>query len=191
MSRALLLLAITSIIGLFVALSPPTAEGAVGCDSLGLPVERAVCIEKVAEPSVGVVGEPITFTITVRAEPCCSSSADRLIDYLPEGVDFVSATATQGECIYGTDPQDGVPHTVRCGPYTVGLNLTQVITITVVPTSPGSYVNVARHSTVRVEEPFEVREPAPSVKEDCKNGGYKQFGFRNQGQCIKAVKATN
>jgi len=80
MSRALLLLAITSIIGLFVALSPPTAEGAVGCDSLGLPVERAVCIEKVAEPSVGVVGEPITFTITVRAEPCCSSSADRLID---------------------------------------------------------------------------------------------------------------
>jgi len=189
MVRVLLLLAITSIIGLFVAFSPPTAEGAEACGSLGLPVERAVCIEKVAEPSVGVVGEPLTFTITVRAEPGVSSSADRLTDYLPEEVDFVSATATQGECIYGIHP-DGVPHTVRCGPYTVGAgtnNLIQVVTITVVPTSPGSYVNVASHSDIRVEEPFEVREPAPSDKEDCKNGGYKQFGFRNQGQCIKAV----
>jgi hypothetical protein len=99
----------------------------------------------------------------------------------------VSATATQGECIYGIHP-DGVPHKVRCGPYTVGQILTQVITIRVIPTSPGTYVNVASHSTVRVEEPFEVREPAPSDKEDCKDGGYKQFGFKNQGQCIKAVE---
>ena len=100
----------------------------------------------------------------------------------------MSATATQGECTYGT--QDGVPHTVTCGPYTLGPpnNQTEVVTITVVPTSPGSYVNVARHSDVRVEEPFEVREPTPSDKEDCKHGGYKQFGFRNQGQCIKAVE---
>jgi len=186
--RIMLLLASASIIGALVAVSPPTAEGAEACGSLGLPVEEAICIEKVAEPSVGVVGEPLTFTITVRAEPGVSSSADRLTDYLPEEVDFVSATATQGECIYGIHP-DGVPHTVRCGPYTLGPpnNQTQVVTIVVVPTTPGSYVNVASHSDVRVEEPFEVREPAPSDKEDCKNGGYKQFGFKNQGQCIKAV----
>jgi uncharacterized repeat protein (TIGR01451 family) len=182
-------LAITSIIGVLVALSPSRAEAAEACGSLGLPVERAVCIEKVAEPSVGVVGEPITFTITVRAAPNVGAGFDRLTDYLPEGVDFVSATATQGECIYGIDPF-GVPHTVRCGPYGVGQNLIQVVTIRVVPTSPGSYVNVASVdslSTLRVEEPFEVREPAPSDKEDCKKGGYKQFGFKNQGQCIKAV----
>jgi uncharacterized repeat protein (TIGR01451 family) len=187
MGRVLLLLATTSIIGVLVALSPPTAEGAEACGSSGLPVERAICIEKVAEASLGVVGEPLTFTITVRAEPGVSGSSDRLVDYLPEGVDFVSATATQGECIYGI--VDGVPHTVRCGPYTLSPsnNLTQVATIRVVPTNPGSYVNVARDFGVQVEEPFEVREPAPSDKEDCKNGGYKQFGFKNQGQCIKAV----
>jgi hypothetical protein len=46
MGRALPLLAITSIIGVLVASSPPTAEAAEACDSLGLPVERAVCIEK-------------------------------------------------------------------------------------------------------------------------------------------------
>jgi hypothetical protein len=29
--------------------------------------------------------------------------------------------------------------------------------------------------------------PEPQTKEDCKNGGYEEFGFKNQGQCIKAV----
>jgi hypothetical protein len=27
----------------------------------------------------------------------------------------------------------------------------------------------------------------PQTNEDCKNGGYEEFGFKNQGQCIKAV----
>jgi hypothetical protein len=27
----------------------------------------------------------------------------------------------------------------------------------------------------------------PTSKADCKKGGYKEFGFKNQGQCIKAV----
>src|SRR5215208_460176 len=29
--------------------------------------------------------------------------------------------------------------------------------------------------------------PLPTTKEQCKKGGYKDFGFKNQGQCIKAV----
>jgi hypothetical protein len=29
---------------------------------------------------------------------------------------------------------------------------------------------------------------SPTTKEDCKNGGYKDFGFKNQGECIEAVK---
>jgi hypothetical protein len=27
----------------------------------------------------------------------------------------------------------------------------------------------------------------PEDKQACKKGGYKEFGFKNQGQCIKAV----
>jgi hypothetical protein len=27
----------------------------------------------------------------------------------------------------------------------------------------------------------------PTSKEQCKHGGYATFGFKNQGQCIKAV----
>ena len=28
---------------------------------------------------------------------------------------------------------------------------------------------------------------SPTTKEDCKNGGYAKYGFKNQGQCITAV----
>src|SRR5215208_5503922 len=29
---------------------------------------------------------------------------------------------------------------------------------------------------------------SPTTKEDCKKGGYAKYGFKNQGQCIEAVK---
>jgi hypothetical protein len=29
--------------------------------------------------------------------------------------------------------------------------------------------------------------PTPADKNDCKNGGWAAFGFRNQGECIKFV----
>jgi hypothetical protein len=30
--------------------------------------------------------------------------------------------------------------------------------------------------------------PGPRNRDDCKNGGYRRFGFANQGQCIQATK---
>lgn len=30
----------------------------------------------------------------------------------------------------------------------------------------------------------------PQTKAECKNGGYEEFGFKSQGQCLKAVNAT-
>jgi hypothetical protein len=30
--------------------------------------------------------------------------------------------------------------------------------------------------------------PAPTTKNQCKKGGWRQFGFKNQGQCIRFVK---
>ena len=40
------------------------------------------------------------------------------------------------------------------------------------------------------------REPSwqplpPTSEQQCKNGGYKDFGFKNQGHCIKVVNAAN
>lgn len=31
-------------------------------------------------------------------------------------------------------------------------------------------------------------QPGPVTKDDCKNGGWMNYGFPNQGQCIKSVK---
>jgi hypothetical protein len=30
--------------------------------------------------------------------------------------------------------------------------------------------------------------PLPTSKDQCKNGGYAQFGFKNQGQCVAFVE---
>lgn len=34
---------------------------------------------------------------------------------------------------------------------------------------------------------FDVGANDPTSKEDCKRGGWQQFGFRNQGQCVRFV----
>ena len=30
---------------------------------------------------------------------------------------------------------------------------------------------------------------SPTTKDDCKNGGWEQFGFGNQGQCVRFIEA--
>jgi hypothetical protein len=65
----------------------------------------------------------------------------------------------------------------------------------IVNASPGTYevvVNIDPQSSegksyiVSVDQCRETTT-APTTKEDCKNGGYANYGFKNQGQCIKAV----
>ena len=34
---------------------------------------------------------------------------------------------------------------------------------------------------------FQCRQPEPTTKDQCKNGGYATFGFRNQGECVSFV----
>ncbi len=36
--------------------------------------------------------------------------------------------------------------------------------------------------------PFGEPPPQPTAKEQCKGGGYEEFGFRNQGQCVAFVQ---
>jgi hypothetical protein len=43
----------------------------------------------------------------------------------------------------------------------------------------------------RFDQSFEsssLPPPAPTTKNQCKKGGWRQFGFKNQGQCIRFVK---
>ena len=56
-----------------------------------------------------------------------------------------------------------------------------VVTITQPQSEGGAVV----HELPFVVHPCNPVEP--QTKEDCKKGGYAKYGFKNQGQCIKAV----
>ena len=166
------------------------------------------CLEKTATPDPVEVGETLTFTIRefcTLSQPlsaCTSSSVEAgLTDTLPEGVEFVSATATG----YGGTELDPIPQptctesdgTVTCAPLSyVFSNIPGsetetpfVATIKVIPTQCGTFTNTASSFTGRtVSETFTVVGCPPPSEEQCKEGGYEQFGFKNQGRCIKAVK---
>jgi len=48
--------------------------------------------------------------------------------------------------------------------------------------------NVLSFSETFDSDLAQVERVLPTTKAQCKNGGYEQFGFKNQGACEKAVK---
>jgi hypothetical protein len=55
------------------------------------------------------------------------------------------------------------------------------------PTPLGSYADMSfTGDIVVVDAP--PAPPTPTSKEQCKNGGWAQFGFKNQGQCVAFVQ---
>jgi hypothetical protein len=167
------------------------------------------CLEKTVSSEDPVkVGEPLTFTIrefctlTPPLVACESSFSELgLTDTLPAGVEFVSATATgYGGTELFPRPQPTCSESagaVTCAPLsyrfsTIPGSETEspfVATIEVIPTQCGTFTNTASSPTGRtVSETFTVVGCPPPSKEQCKEGGYEQFGFENQGRCIKAVK---
>jgi hypothetical protein len=200
-ARRLLVLSATltavMVVGLLAFATPSRAD--VVCDGI-------FCLEKTANPDPVTVGEPLTFTITGYCIPEEGSSCGRLspvvglTDTLPAGVDFVSASATgYGGPLFGNQPQptcsesDG---TVTCTPVAflfdapTGEETPFVATIEVIPRQCGTFTNTASLVIFNqsVSETFTVEGCVPTTKAQCKNGGYEQFGFANQGRCIKAVK---
>ena len=46
---------------------------------------------------------------------------------------------------------------------------------------------IISYRTGGVGEPPPPTTEQPQTKEECKKGGYEEFGYKNQGLCIKAV----
>jgi len=207
-ARRLLVLSATLTAALAVGLLAfaTSAHADVACGPSG-----HFCLEKTATPDPVEVGETLTFTITgfCTTGNCERRSSLGLTDTLPEGVEFVSATATG----YGGTELFPIPQptcsesagTVTCAPVNFrfdeedGTEIPFVATIEVIPTQCGTFTNTASY----VLEPEDLPDPGDSVsatftvecpptfptsEEQCKEGGYAQFGFENQGRCIKAVK---
>jgi hypothetical protein len=161
------------------------------------PLISGHCLEKTATPSTATVGEPITFTITETCPPgfnfCLLTDDPRfdLVDELPSGLTVDSVVpagpeqpsgyecSTSGNTVTCPVPRIATP----ANPFTV--------TIVATPTECGSFTNTASNGFFTVEAPFTVEGCAPTGtpedKQACKKGGYEEFGFKNQGQCIKAV----
>jgi hypothetical protein len=58
---------------------------------------------------------------------------------------------------------------------------------TVIWVSPGTERTLTAIELPAGSCPFGGGVPRPRSKEDCKRGGWRQFGFRNQGQCVASV----
>jgi uncharacterized repeat protein (TIGR01451 family) len=156
------------------------------------PCNTVFCLDKTADRSTVTVGEQITFTITER----CPNAIDctvftPLVDQLPSGltVDRVDDSQADIQCTTSGN-------TVTCpgGRFSTP---TQPFTLTIVatPTECGSFTNTASNSIDLdgAEAAFTVEgcPTVPTTKAQCKNGGWRDFGYPDQGTCISDVNRRN
>ena len=154
------------------------------------PCDVSFCIDKTADADTVEVGQQITFTITQRCIAggrCLDSNA--IVDELPSGLSFVS--------VEDSDPDIQCTrsgNTVTC-PGTRIFTSDSPFTATIVATTTecGTFTNTASipgpGETDQVS--FTVVRCPPPTKEECKNGGWEEFGFPDQGTCVSAVNRQN
>jgi uncharacterized repeat protein (TIGR01451 family) len=88
-----------------------------------------------AGPKIATVGQPLTYTLTVTNGRTAAPGV-KVVDTLPPGVVFVSASSPQGTCSYAAGK-------VTCAIGAMASGATVTITIVVKPTVAGSLVNSA------------------------------------------------
>jgi fimbrial isopeptide formation D2 family protein len=154
------------------------------------PCTTDFCIDKTANPLTVAVGEQITFTITERCpETLGCGTTYPLSDTLPAGLTLVSAEASQADALCTASG-----NTVEC----TGLrtsNPTAPFTLTIVATATecGTFTNTASTVLSSGSVTFTVNcpPPLPTTKAQCKKGGYREFGYPDQGTCVSDVNRRN
>ena len=184
----------------------PSVRADVACD----PSLPNFCAEKTATPDPVKVGEPLTFTIRGYCTPdrinCGRFASGGMTDTLPEGLEFVRASATgYGGPVFGNPPQPTCTfsesdRTVTCAPLAFWFDLPSgtavpfVATIEVTPTECATFTNTANVAGQLVSETFTVVGCGPTVpttKEECKKGGWSNLRWPDQGTCIGAWNNQN
>ena len=150
------------------------------------PCTSQFCIDKTATPSTVAVGEPITFTITQRCpgngELGCIDTLP-LVDTLPPDAGFTDVSVPAGCTLSGnTVTCPGVRFFTETQPF--------VLTIVATPTECGTFTNTASTSSDTGSVTFTVN-CVPTTKAQCKKGGFREFGFADQGTCISDVNRRN
>ena len=125
-----------------VALAMTVAVLAAGTAHAATPSKKypLTMTNTASDPSV-VVGEPVTFHLAVTNDEPNAISPVEVIDYLPAGVKFVSASSGQGQCTY--DPSHGENGDVRCDLGSLSPGSTAEVDVVVVPQESGLLDNTA------------------------------------------------
>jgi hypothetical protein len=108
------------------------------------------------------------FRVNYASSPALPAGSTATIRILDEAFQSVASAEIDA------DADTSVSFNLDPGTYRVEVNI-----------EPESAEDVVTY-TVSVDE-CGGTTTAPTTKEDCKNGGYAKYGFKNQGQCIKAV----
>jgi uncharacterized repeat protein (TIGR01451 family) len=143
---------------------------------------RIYCIDKTANPSTVTVGERITFTITDRCAINTCLAFGALVDELPSGLRIESVEDSDPNFQCSTNV-----NTVTCPEVT--FTSTQPFTVTIVATTTkcGTFTNTASDGSRSGQASFTVEHCVPTTKAQCKNGGWRDLGWPDQGTCITAV----
>ena len=143
---------------------------------------RIYCIDKTANPSTVTVGERITFTITDRCAINTCLAFGALVDELPSGLRIESVEDSDPNFQCSTNV-----NTVTCPEVT--FTSTQPFTVTIVATTTkcDTFTNTASDGSRSGQASFTVEHCVPTTKAQCKNGGWRDLGWPDQGTCITAV----
>ena len=99
------------------------------------PTSADLSLTKTASPNPGQVGVNLSYRITATNNGPGAATNVVVIDTLPAGITFVSATATQGSC-NGSGP-------VNCNLGGLAVGSSAIVTIVVTPSSSGQIINSA------------------------------------------------
>jgi uncharacterized repeat protein (TIGR01451 family) len=114
--------------------------GPMNLDTFVVKVSTAadVSITKTASPSPATVGQPLTYTLTVRNAGPLPATNVTVTDVLQTGANFGSATANPGSCTFTAGTR-----TVSCALGSIAAGGTAIISLIVTPTQAGAYANTA------------------------------------------------
>lgn len=99
------------------------------------PLSADLSVTKTASPNPGQAGVPLSYRIIATNNGPAVATNVSVVDTLPSGVTFVSATTTQGNC-NGTT-------TVNCNLGSLTVGSSAIVTIVVTPNSTGQLANSA------------------------------------------------
>ncbi len=123
--------------------SPSDRTNASDTEETTVVVKVELSVIKEDDPDPVDVGDNLTYTLTMTNEGPNDATGVTVTDELPEGVEFVSAEASQG----GTDACDEQAGVVACNLGDIGNGDTATVEIVVTPTAVGTIENTAEVSS--------------------------------------------